>query len=125
MPYTIKIDRERQRALFKASGTVTQTDAFQSIQDLISHPDFRPGCDVLVDMTEVEEVLLMGADIRAKVGFDSALLDAVGAANWAFVAPTDAVFGLARMYQTMMETTPINVGTFRDLAAGQAWLDGR
>lgn len=123
MPYTIEMDLNQRRVWFKALGVYSQADAFQSIQDMLNHPHFEAGFDVLVDMSEVQDVSLWGADVRDKVEFDRTLIDSIGAAKWAFVAPTDLVFGLARMYQALMDDSPIQVNTFRDLHAAQAWLD--
>ena len=123
MPYTIEMDLRRQRVWFKGLGVYTPADAFQSIQDMLDHPQFEAGFDVLIDMSQVEDVSLWGTDIREKVEFDRKLIDRLGAARWAFVAPNDLVFGLARMYQALMDDTPIEANTFRDLSTAQSWLD--
>lgn len=125
MPYTLEFDVYRRRVLFKATGTYGQAEAFQSIQDMLDHPDFQAGFDVLVDMTEVDEVQLLGSDIRGKADFDGSLIAGFGAARWAFVTPTDFLFGLARMYQALMQDTPIQVEPFRDRASAEAWLTGQ
>lgn len=125
MPYSIEVDRRLHRVWFKATGIYTQAEAFQSIQDMVDHPDFQTGDDVLVDMTDVEEVPLLSADILKKVEFDKGLIAKLGTANWAFVTPTDLLFGFARMYQTLMDDAPIHVEAFRDLGKAQAWLDQR
>ncbi|MDH3642106.1 MAG: hypothetical protein OES38_08415 [Gammaproteobacteria bacterium] len=125
MPYTITVDPLGHRVSFIATGTYSQAEAFQSIQDMVGHPDFRAGYDVLVDMTGVEDVPLWGEDIREKVDFDKGLLAVLGTGTWAFVAPTDLVYGLARMYQALMDDTPVHLEIFRDLRTAQAWLDDR
>ena len=117
------MDLGRHRVWFKGIGTYTSTDAFQSIQDMLNHPDFQPHFDVLVDMSEVEDVALWAEDVREKVDFDRNLISTLGPAKWAFVAPSDLVFGLARVYQALMDDLPIQVNTFRDLGAATAWLD--
>ena len=123
MPYTIEVDRQCRRVLFKANGNYSQEESFQSIQDVLGHPDYQAGHDVLVDMTDVEDVPLWSADIFQKVEFDKALIAKLGTAKWAFVAPRDLVYGLARMYQTLMDDTPIEVEVFRELEPAQAWLN--
>ena len=123
MPYTLHVDVEDRRVVFRASGTYSNDEAFGSIQDMIGHPDFQAGFDVLVDMTAVEDVPLWGDDIREKVSFDQGLLPKLGQARWAFVVPNDAVYGLARMYQTLMADTAIQVEAFRDLRMAEDWLD--
>ena len=125
MPYNIEVDRRRHRVRFNATGIYTQAEAFQSIQDMVDHPDFRRDDDVLVNMTDVEEVPLLSADILKKVEFDKALIANLGTAKWAFVTPTDLLFGFARMYQALMDDAPIHVEAFRDLGAAEAWLDDR
>ncbi|MGI9325861.1 MAG: hypothetical protein ACR2PZ_11625 [Pseudomonadales bacterium] len=125
MPYSIEVDRSLHRVWFRATGIYAQAEAFQSIQDMVDHPDFLSGDDVLVDMTEVEEVPLLSADILKKVEFDKGLIAKLGTANWAFVTPTDLLYGFARMYQSLMDDAPIQVEAFRDLEAAVAWLDSR
>ena len=123
MPYTLAVHGDR--VSFEATGTFSREEALQAIQDMVGHPDFRPGLDVLVDMTAVDDVPMWGADIRDKVDLDRSFLPKLGTARWAFVAPSDVVYGLARMYQALMGDTAIEGGTFRDLGAAEDWLAGR
>ncbi len=125
MAYDLDFDTDRQLALFTVKGSFPQDEMFQMIRDLIDHPKFREGYDALVDLTAVEDIALVGADIRSKVAIDKALLPKVGSARWAIVATQDAVFGLARMFQIMMDETSVEVGTFRNRGDAEAWLDER
>lgn len=63
--------------------------------------------------------------IQDRIGHPDFLLTKIGASRWAFVATRDYVHGLARMYQTMMEDTPIEVEIFHDVKTAKAWLDDR
>ena len=125
MPYTLEVDIGRQRVLFEATGSFPQVEALSAIHAMVGHPEFRPGFDALVDLTAVEDIPLSGADIRQKVRVDTDLMPKLGSARWAFVATRDVVYGLARMYQVLMEGTSIEVQTFRDLEMAEAWLDDR
>ena len=122
MPYSLKIDSARRRVAFKATGVFSKDEVLGAIKDMLAHPEFRPGTDALIDLSEVEDVPLSGADVRDKVELDKALLTEIGNARWAFVATRDVVYGLTRMFQLLMNDTPIAVETFRDTRAAEAWL---
>jgi hypothetical protein len=40
----------------------------------------------------------------------------------ALVADTEAVYGIARMYEALVDLVPIEVGVFREIEQAQAWL---
>ena len=84
-----------------------------------------PNVGSSVDLSAVGDTTLRGSDIQAKAALDKTLLPRLGSARWAIVATEDSVFGLARMFQNLMDGGPIRVGTFRDLEGAEAWLDER
>jgi hypothetical protein len=93
------------------------------VRDFIDHPDFGDGYSVLADLTSVEEVPISGADVRANVDLEPRLADRIGKARFAIVAQREYIFGLARMYQAMMEDSSIDIRTFREIDQARSWLE--
>lgn len=53
--------------------------------------------------------------------FEDAERDPVGV-KIAFVATSDAAYGLARMYQALRDSSPVQMRVFREMAQARAWL---
>jgi hypothetical protein len=123
MGYSLDLDSEKRTARFEATGVFTQVEALQVVRDFIDHPGFGAGYSVLADLTSVEEVPISGADVRANVDLEKSLADRIGKARFAIVAQREYIFGLARMYQAMMEDSSIDIRTFREIDQARSWLE--
>ena len=106
--------------LFEATGTFSTRELMACVEQVLGHPHFRPQFNHLVDLRRVMTFEPMGADIRIRAGKDrgDARFDA---GRIAIVSSADNVFGLARMYETLTESAPATVRTFRDVDAGRRW----
>ena len=122
MGYSLDLDSEQRMGRFEATGVLSQEEVLQAARDLVDHPDFGDGYSVLVDLTSVEEVPISGADIRARVDLDRSLFDRIDKTRFAIVAQREYVFGLARMYQAMMEDSSFDIRTFREIDQARSWL---
>jgi len=77
--------------------------------------------DRLIDLTHVSEIDITFAGMSdiAAVRRRAHLKNPV---NSAIVAPKAALYGFARMFQTLNDNPSITVQLFRDLDSGLAWL---
>ena len=124
MPIDYRIDPERRIVWVEGRGTVTDADVFGYQQDVWSRSEVS-GYDELVDMTAVDHIALPSADRVQELARLSAGMDSRGPSRLAVVAPSDAAFGIGRMYQTHRELDPRStkeVGVFRTRAEALAFL---
>ena len=126
MPIDYVIDVNLRRVVATAHGTLTDADVFGYQRAVWSHPEVV-GFDEIVDMTGVEHIDLptpSGERMRALAAL-SAAMDDVAPSRFAIVAPTDAVFGLARMYGAYRQSesrSTKEVRVFRSMEDARAWL---
>ena len=112
-----------RRVTLILSGTLTDRDLFAAYEALYADPGHRVGMDELTDCRAVERVEVTTGGLVALAAATARLLD-VQAQTWrvAIVAPSDIVFGMARMYEAFRAESPEQVQVFRDRASAEAWL---
>jgi hypothetical protein len=125
MPIDHEIDHARRLVLAHGRGTLTDEEVFAYQREVWSRADVM-GYDELVDMTAVEHIALPSADRVQDLARLSAGMDTrARPSRLAVVAPTDAAFGLGRMYQAHRELdtrSTKQVGVFRTRAEALAFL---
>jgi hypothetical protein len=122
MAFSFTIDKDHGVVRFVAEDVFSSRDLSESIKRVTAHPDFRPDYDHLVDMRAVSAFQPDSKDIRKRSqdDRDNIRLDT---SRIAIVATNNVVFGMARMYETLMDGADVTVRTFRDMAEAEAWLD--
>jgi hypothetical protein len=118
MGQSYAIDRTRHLVQIRLFGKVSIAD-LQDLQRRVGlDPAFAPDLHTLTDLSEVTEVDVESFAIAAAA---STPLFALGVRR-AIVAPTDLLFGLARMYASHAERGGGQIHVFRDRAAAEGWL---
>lgn len=114
----------RRTALFH--GAIGDADLVNAYAPLASSADYDPEADDLVDLSAVTRFDVSAEGLR-KVMDLFAPIDQLGiATRLAIVAPADAVYGVARMYQMLRgDDVPEEISVFRDRAAADAWLKSK
>lgn len=119
MPVRHAIDDERDLLHTVFAGEFTDDDIRAHFMALRANPRFHRMMRELVDLRGVTDVLVSSATLNASAHW---LLYAPEARR-AVLAPTDLLFGLARMYQTHLgEVGASQFGPFRELAPALRWL---
>lgn len=102
---------------------VTGATAFEQIRDhqsaLVENPEFDPDFHHLFDLTEVQNFRVSTEEIR---NLASTTLFSPTSRR-AVVAPTDAPFGLSRMYEGFSSLPEGTLMVFRTRKEALAWLD--
>jgi hypothetical protein len=124
MPVDWHVDHARRLVLTEAHGTLTGEEMLRYQREVWSRPDVA-GYDELVDMSAVTDAPHV-PNLAQELAALSATMDpASGRSKFAIVAPQQAFYGLARMYETyrgMEERSTKRVGVFRDRAEALGWL---
>ena len=119
MPVKYSIDTQHSLVYTVFSGKVTDADFDHHLQSLSSDARFEPAMPELVDLRAVTKVSLSAHTIPSSARWK---LHAPRAQR-AVVAPTDFLFGLARMYQSHLgEASESHFMVFRTLPPALAWL---
>jgi hypothetical protein len=115
VPAQYRIDPKARLITSTATGVVTD-DCLRSHQNrLRGDPGFDPAFDQLWDFRGAAVVEVTTEAVRDLAGSRSF---EAGARR----APTDVIFGLSRMFQTLHEEAPEELRVFRVLEDAEAWL---
>ena len=125
MPIDIRVDSAERVRYSYVTGVVTDADAIDAYERVVDDPDFDPTLDVIADMTGVARLEVTASRVRelAERRARNARLNAARP-RVAIVAPSDVMFGLARMYES---SGPRDDGSRRYLVCrtmgeARAWL---
>ena len=119
MPTRYTIDPDRHIVYTTFSGDASDRDLLAHVLALEADPQFRPDMAELVDLTGVTRAHVTSSGIRAAA---QSLVHA-RMARRAFIAPSDALFGLTRMYQSYWNNgSDDRLTIFRDRTAALEWL---
>ena len=111
------IEAARSLVLSRGWGVLTGDELIRHARTLASDPAFKPHYNQLCDMRDVTEIRAAAAAIR-----ELASLNPFGVGSRrALAVMTDVVFGMARMYQILTETSPDEFEVFRDLDQALKW----
>lgn len=119
-----KLDAEDRRVIVKYSGHVTgelSTDAFLAYWDFAQTIGDH---DLLVDYSEATDIDITFPQLVSMAFRRLPYYRKLGHRRVAIWAPTDPVFGSARMYASLaVKVETMEVEVFRDIAEALAFLD--
>ena len=121
MPLAYAIDTKERVIRTRCVGMLTFAEVVNHFQELERDPNCAEHLDVLLDLSEVNSLPDTGQlravsyeirKLQAKVRFDAC----------AVVADRDALFGMLRMFEVMVENYFRLFRVFRVAAEAEAWL---
>lgn len=119
VPIRYRILEQQDIVYAQYSGVLTGTDVEANFREFLVDPAFRLGRPEIIDLTRVariDESFLGLMDLLEVVNDGQAPIAGQGTLT-VIIAPDDAKFGMARMYQLAAETQAgIRVEVFRDEA---------
>jgi hypothetical protein len=120
---TLAFDTGPADLTITASGAPTTEDFVRLYRELPTHPSFRPGMSILLDVSELTDPHLSVAEASV---IGKALADQeerYGQARMAVIAPTPVVFGLSRAADTKSAFTLIEIWIARTYEEAVSWLE--
>jgi len=117
MPANYELDVDRGLLMIELAGVLTGADLEAFSKRLRQDPAFDGTWPALVDASALDPAGLSTETIRAR-----AAVPRKKPVRVAVVAPADAVFGLARMFQMMSEGRGNHIEVFRRRDEALAWL---
>ena len=128
MPYTIRLLEDGRGILAQGSGTVTLEEIERAKQEFIRSGELKsPIAYLIVDGTGASASDFSGADIRRVAESTTRLSPSLFSpgARAAVVAPTDMLFGVARMWEVFVEGAGMEVQVFRSREDAEPWVTAR
>jgi len=127
VPIVVEIDQTRRVRYASARGVLTDADVLEGYAAVLAAPAYDPALDMVFDCSGVEWLAVAPSTIRRIAELvalaDRAIPQGVHP-RAAIVAPTDVVFGMARMYQARRESqdTPRQYFVCRTMPEARSWL---
>lgn len=123
MPITYHIDPIRNLVITHAVGTLTDEDILTHKRKLAADSGFRPGMGELSDVRGITDLRVTADGVRAMVEADASQASNLQGYRLAIVAGQDVVFGMARMYELLVERHLPHVNVFRSCLDAARWLN--
>ncbi len=124
MPVSCALDDELGVYRITLSGQLTDEEIVEAAEHMLRDPARAPGLHELVDARDVRLQDASSRAIRQVAEMFSGGPRPERGVRIAFVAPADAAFGLARMYESLRHQSPAEFRTFRDMDEALRWLAG-
>ena len=121
MPISYDIDKKQRLVTSRLWEVVTNDEVDDHNRRLRTDPDFDPGYRQLIDLSGITEIRITTPKVTAAAQ-DQYFTPGT---RRAFVALTDATFGMARMFATRAEASGQTVEVFRDRKKAEEWLWSR
>lgn len=124
MPIETTIDPETGFRVHVLTGRVKPEEVAAALDKVYGRPDFRSDADTLCDMRQADLGEFSRDTVKSVAAFVSGRRGAPPGARTAVVVGRDLGFGLARMYEQLVETmSSANIEVFRDLDEAMEWLE--
>ena len=121
MPLRYHIDSNAGMLMVVGEGTISQSERLAAMRGWLRDPGFRPGLNTLCDFSAATSTPTM-AELHEIVSVVERHAAEIGKKKLAVVAPRPVTFGVARQFQTLADTGPLDVGVFKDRRAALGWL---
>jgi hypothetical protein len=122
MPISFHLDPRRDTVLVRGTGTLSLDEVLRLLDDLaVAGPQIR-GKNGVIDAAHATDTQMTFDSIRRISDRVSQMEDLFRNTRWAVVAPDDALFGVARMYETLRSGGPFEVRVFRSASDAEAWV---
>jgi len=122
MPIDISIDKERGLFIRTVRGAITTEEVIRSVEQVLAHPDFRPGMKSLSDLRDVIPYTST-TDVKAIAKLILSHSEQVSGVRAAVVVTQAISYGMMRMLQAYCDRSPAEIAVFYDLDEAMDWLD--
>ncbi len=107
-------------------GAITDRELIDAYERLLHDPAYDSTLDDLIDLRDVKHMGVSSAGLHRLI----ALYDERGPAQQhtrnAIIAPTDVLYGVSRMFQTLRgDGEPAELEVFRTCDEAERWIAGR
>ena len=123
MAITTGIDPASGARLHKVTGRLKLEELVGALEEVYGADDFDPDQDVVWDVRDADLTAFSSGDIRRVTDLVRENWGTSSSSRAALVVSRDVDFGLARMYEQLLDTgSSGEVRVFRDYEEAVAWL---
>ena len=123
MQFENKIDQDLGTVFVAARGKITVDDLMRNETDILKHPDYRKGYNMLLDLAGASPHHSVDIEkVEASKDFVRSVEEAVGKCKWAVHAPDDYTYAFASMFEILSGGLSVETRVFRDKSEALAWL---
>ena len=127
MPIRMRVDRVRKVNYTTATGVVTDAELRQLCAATLANPEYDPSADHIFDGHGIERLEVTAGTVQEAAQLFARTDGRIPGGTRprvAIVAPSDATFGIARMYEAYraMQATPKRYLVCRTMEEARAWL---
>jgi hypothetical protein len=119
VPADYSIDPDRGLVSSRAWGQVSGLEFVEHQRRLSADPEFRPEYDQIWDCRDIERLSDVDAETMRRLAANNPF--AAGSRR-AVVSPSNATYGLSRMFEILTEESPDEFRVFRDWNEALSWL---
>jgi hypothetical protein len=120
LPVSYDIDKKQRLVNSRLWGTITEEEVHDHNTRLRNDPAFDPGYRQLIDLTGITEIRVSSKTVNL-TAMDQYFTPGT---RRAFIASSDATFGMARMFALQAEGSGQTIEVFRDRKKAEEWLSG-
>ena len=122
MPFSIDIDTGHNLVILTGRGEVYLADFVKTFDAFVAHPDFRPGMNVLWDLTKTVTSILP-EDVQTFAAHTSKQVGQRGSGyKIAVVGNERIILGFTQIYKRLAPALAANARTFMNLDEALAWI---
>ena len=125
MPIDYEWDEKAGLISTRLWGEVTDADIDLHTQKLFKDPRLLPPLFELIDTRDAEKMNITARSLKKLAAAAGVFREKFSGHRSAIVAPTDVMFGMARMYEMLSDAagSPIQICAFRTFEEARTWLD--
>jgi hypothetical protein len=127
MPIEVEVRHDAMGVIYRCSGDMVIQDFFAANQTFLVTPDeIRKWRYSLIDLSAVESMNIDFNDVSRVVTQNATIASiAVPGVVIAVASPKDHAFGLARMWEALVERLGWETMAFRSVADAETWIHVR
>jgi hypothetical protein len=115
------LEADRRLVRFEIVGDFTLGEIFDNIGAALTHPEHRPGFDVLSDHIQIGRPITT-AELEQVISHLATHAERLRGSHWAIVTRRPASYGMMRMLSAHAARIPLDVEVFQTLAEADEWL---
>jgi hypothetical protein len=119
---SVQFNNNYQLSIWRPKGILTLKEIIQELEGFVELEMTKPPFDRFANLSEADFSQIKYADIRQIYLLRKAVYTGLPVKS-VFYVKTDLQFGIARIYQTLMEETPIRVEIFKNIAECAQYLN--
>jgi SpoIIAA-like len=118
-----RLNTELNMLFIRSDFVMTTAEVMRMNEEIQQSLTLPQHWSALIDLRDTTDFQIDTEGMQAIVAQDRELFDKYRFQKLAFVTDADLVFGMARMYQSLTATTPVELQVFRDMGEALKWVD--